>query len=856
MSKNLRIVCLINLFLFLTVYDIDVDLENDTSANFLSEILDAHNTFDRYSNLRDWSSACPFKGLVSDDMMLNTANSLATTPKSHSTIANKHNTKLALVFSESELAQTNLTPLIYSLYHKRPIKLTNFRNTFNFTAVFILLLAAGLLLITLSLIICRKTSLRKIQVPKSCLVFFTIILIILWGTALLLLLLPFRFYMSVLKETKQALICEATRIPHALVNGDVTVDNKSPFLGLSLLQDWVGKVAGNIGQLSSESIDNVYYAAREVDLKNLKNQIFLDNEALRKKYRNVRIRDAHGALNTPLLISNDLENLYLIIKGYKAKYEQYAERNSAYVNLLMWIHRDKDHDKDQDKDGDSITDLNAALNNTIDTLLTFWNQMLQTSFGQISFFETRSRRCMLALIILFLVNTMLLLLFCCIKKRSKSKYQNVSRQNSKNNQTTDAENEYLNMNRTILQTKDPFIKQFMYKAMSIVSIALILFTLVSTLYVLQITFTTYYGCAAVKNVLDKDKDLDPQQKAYLEERLYLFGDMQTLFERCFFSKDKEDRLNVSSFVSILEQQQSLVDLVGMFDTLKFASNVSNKMIEASDIAVFTQFGLLTHFEQTGSRFSFENVYKAIDILDDAYKCAGKKFVMTTRAVRHMKLRNKSFIFIVNQNLPKEECVKDYERCLVIFNRLVEYTKDIQKLAARLRSDVSNFLKKSGLLYNIQKFWDQITSICNQLSDFNKFFKLDFKNLPPGSLFELFDCRRVQTDLKILYDNLCLHHLPRLVGFSDLLLIMVIVELLFLLLISILNLLYSKRVEAIQENNLKIHNNSHTIVHKEVYQTQVETEKQKTKSIDSLKGKHVFRDLDSQQKWAMDQTKGF
>ena len=745
-----------------------IDFSNDTIISKDISIKDGHNVYTNYQYLSHWRQKC-------------SPDSVSQTTEQQQSATEIKMDEMDLLISTSWLRSSNVSVFLNSMSRNEPLYLTEFDNTSLITASIVLLSSTIICLLALcfhhNCLFQREHRKIHPKVTGCCCGFISILLV----ACILVFIFPLRLASSV-HSSSEDMLCEATRIPHSLVQGPydthyfppITQDSgeamstqtkqhplkieskqknyskseKIVFLGINTLLKLTNQFLGHSIGLSYDAFREDLEKILKVQLSHKIEQMVSTENDFFEDFRTRTINDGTGTQQIPSSISSYLSYFHSFMHKSLPKYSQLGKRIGA---LQTFYDRVSSQGK-FDQFVSDLTQLDSQLKELEDSLLTFWNDLIRGAFSKTENLKPFVVVLLLLAVLVFLSGLLLSLFYC--RSRSRGRL------------------EYIGSFRTVI-----------FLNLGFLIVALVLY-----LQVLRVTFTAAYGCSLIIKLKENDVQIDSS----IEGQLHVPFSLQKLLDLCLLTPnpDPPTPLVTQSTASSLlnwfqneESSQNLREFVGFGDAFKALLQDWNYNMQEIDKSSITDFIQELEALQSGATNQFKSVDMRLDLLNQYLNCTDWRFELETEQCS-AKTDDKKCLTVAENDLPSDSCISDQAK--PVYENLREHSLQSRKLLRDMMTRLKIDASTESVLYKFSRVWQYIEFAKEELNRVNQQLRLEIRELAEGDLKLFLNCDTIKNDLSQMFVNLCWAKLADLMGFVDLVGAVLLVELVILSLLYLVS----------------------------------------------------------------------
>ena len=622
--------------------------------------------------------------------------------------------------------KTDIRPFMESIQKKESMKFID-HNLTPFVGGVIALLV---FLIINMILFCVFTFVKKLAKIKyrqrNCCVKFCI------GLTLVILLISIGLLITSFVWTggmfkiEEKLLCEATRVPHALFFGNpeiyLDVKNASHFIGLERTRSYMEEF---LNESNSYTMGTNLKLLQEIESENLKNSVAELENTLNEffvKYEGMKGRDSSGNNRVPLSISYSIpfykSHMMTLLDRYKlaaehlnnisefSKVMQDSIQSKAFIRNLKESHQD-------------LADLQKHIS-------TFWNDIMTTSFDSTLGFK-------ISVIGLVILVTLIVISQCA------------------------------NLGVFLKGVKIGKIKnKINLRCLMILVLFISFWGIMAMFEVGRGIFSSIYGCSVMYQMENEPFLTKDIITPYILEEEHV----KKVFDHCYFNPLRDTAENSFSLLSTAENKITTANFFSFLDGIKMIHEDTKAMNKDMDIYYTDRLIDSLYAFKSGESLDFDDVFNNLSLLNYNFDCSNIYYSLTDKDCSPLPAGKTSCVKILTGHFTTHECMSDKtSESAILFDNLKEYITREQTFIDNIVNDVRG--DEDSIQSKIYASVNKFEKVDEKVRKLNTNLNKDFDKLVNGRLSDWLDCGVIRNEVKKTFNSLCNHDTQKMMKFGDL-----------------------------------------------------------------------------------------
>jgi len=624
--------------------------------------------------------------------------------------------------------KTDIRPFIESIQNREALTLLD-HNFSPFMGGFIAFLSFILVnLIILCIFTFVKKLSKKMMKKRNCCLKICAGILGIFTIVIFALVITNFVWTKKMYRIEEKLLCEATRIPHALFFGNpeihFEIEKSEHFIGLERIRSYMTTF---LNESNSYTKGYNLKTLQEIESANILNTVnALENslDVFYAKYDGMTGRDASGRNRVPMSVSYSIPfyktHMTSLIEKYKIaalhlhKISEFSTimKNPQYSESFIRYLKDSH---------EVLIDIQVRFSK-------FWNSIMDTSFDSTLAFK-------ISVIGVIVLTTLISIatitsLFVFYKSVKSGKMKNKSN----------------------------------VRCLLILIIFIAFWSVLGILEVGRGVFTSFYGCSVMYQL---DKDPYNTRDKILP---YLLDDPEVskVFEHCYFQPEPHSPKNFYNLLESSGEKDSTANFLSFLDGIKLIHEDVQIMDKDQDIYYTDRLVEALESFKTGESLDFDDVFNKLGILNYNFDCSHIYYSLTDKECENLPGGKTTCIRIDTGSFTTDQCMEDkIGESAPIFDNLKEYITREKIFIDNILEDVNGATNDSSLVNMIHSTIEKFEIIDGTVRNLNSNLATNFDSMVKGPIEDWLNCGIIRDELKKTFNSMCNHDTETMMKFGDL-----------------------------------------------------------------------------------------
>lgn len=663
-----------------------------------------------------------------------------------------------------------LEPLYNALENDGMISFTKFANSRNFDAIISFLVIFTIFSVFILIHSICGNDKKFLLIRKCCFVILSILVCLLAIITFIIFVGTWTISTKA-QSSKDKMICEATRIPLTLLQGNPEIEfdikHQTHFLGLENLREWTVAFLKEFESFVDGKERIALDKIQDIDLKAEIEHFERVQEKFYSNFAGSTVPNESGQEETPISIIVGLEFYNKRNKELIESYKGHAEKVNGLTEISHIVNSNS-KTEDLKKGLEEVRQETLQMENDI---VSFWNDTMESIIKHSSY--TFKIAYVIQILLTFIMIAFIAFIISFFSYCARGK-------------------------------KLKLIK--FLRIIGFIICFLLLIILGLSLELNRTIYTAHYGCGFAYQM----KHENHAEFEVMISATKASHKMRLIGEQCLFKgkysgksddvkeetepvtpdpsprileegndsegekKDEEVQKHDQSLFNLYETEaakESITNMLNFLNGLKMTSDDSKSINREADIFETNNYLESLNSLKKGFTADLPKIAELLIKLNNDFQCSDTYYAFTKEACPTIQTNRSNCIEINARPFLPESCIEDSTKSRNDFNHLFKYFQRDETLVADLIQDIESLSHSGSIMARLNSIWDKNDFVIAQIESIESTLVKNFDGLGDGDLFQWLDCTRIKDDIDLIYNDICVGNLKHSMAYVDLLLVL-------------------------------------------------------------------------------------